>query len=96
MGQDKCKWLEYDSVELAKAYSGPNRKILIDQGSDDFFYKSEDLLPENLVNIKNPKIQWDYRLRKDYDHGYLYISTFIHEHFEFFIEQILSMSKNKL
>lgn len=83
---DEEKLFEYDSVELAKRYTGPPRKILIDQGSSD--HKLKDLLPENLISLNNPMIEWDYRLRNGYDHFNFYVATFIQEHFEFFVEQI--------
>lgn len=88
LGENKTIWAEYDAVEISKHYNGPKRQILIDQGSNDTYYKINDLKPENLIKISNLKLVWDYRLRDNYDHSYFYVSTFIDEHLEFFFDQI--------
>lgn len=88
LGQNKTRWAEYDAVELSKRYNGPKRQILIDQGSNDIYYKINDLKPENLIKISNSKLEWDYRLRDNYDHDYFYVSTFIDEHLKFFFDKI--------
>ncbi|KAI3416083.1 hypothetical protein GPALN_005635 [Globodera pallida] len=79
---DGGKWANYDATELAKKYDGPKREVLIDQGSADPFLDRGELLPDNLLNVKNPNLTWKYRLQPDYDHGYFFIQTFIGDHFE--------------
>uniref|UniRef100_A0A183BUZ5 Col_cuticle_N domain-containing protein n=1 Tax=Globodera pallida TaxID=36090 RepID=A0A183BUZ5_GLOPA len=79
---DGGKWANYDATELAKKYNGPKREVLIDQGSADPFLDRGELLPDNLLNVKNPNLTWKYRLQPDYDHGYFFIQTFIGDHFE--------------
>lgn len=84
LGADnKDEWNQYDATKLAETYKGPNRKILIDQGLADNFYKQGQLLPENFVAVKNPKLEVKFETRDGYDHSYFYISTFIEEHFTF-------------
>ena len=39
LGEDKSSWKQYDATEIAKSYSGPSKKILIDQGTSDNFWK---------------------------------------------------------
>ena len=41
LGDDKSQWKQYDATELAKAYDGPKRDILIDQGTADNFLKEQ-------------------------------------------------------
>jgi len=80
-------WAKYDSVELAKAYTGPPRYILIDQGSIDSYLVNGTLQPEALLGVKNDRIRFDYRFRPGFEHGYYYVSTFIGEHFDFHVER---------
>ncbi|CAD5207410.1 unnamed protein product [Bursaphelenchus okinawaensis] len=83
LGEDKSQYNQYDATELAKSYSGPKKNILLDQGTADNFYKQQQLLPENLVDVKNEKLNVELRKRDGYDHSYFYIASFIQEHFEF-------------
>jgi len=76
---------QYDATEIAKNYDGPERNVLLDQGLDDQFLK-EQLLPENLLAVKNSKIKFDYRSRPKYSHSFFYIATFIGEHFKFHVD----------
>ena len=41
LGDDKSQWKQYDATELAKDYNGPERAILIDQGTGDNFLKEQ-------------------------------------------------------
>lgn len=81
--EDRSKWNAYDSTEIAKAYDGPAREILLDQGLGDKFYHEKQLLPENFVSVENPKVKVRYEKRDGYDHSYFYIASFIGEHFAF-------------
>lgn len=92
MGNTPSAWKKYDSVELAKEYTGPKRDILIDQGLADNFYIDGQLKPEVLVDVKNDSLNIDFRGRDGYDHSYFYISTFIEEHFDF---HLAAWQKNK-
>uniref|UniRef100_A0A914QXS7 S-formylglutathione hydrolase n=1 Tax=Panagrolaimus davidi TaxID=227884 RepID=A0A914QXS7_9BILA len=83
LGDDQTKWKQYDSTEIAKSYNGPEREILLDQGTADKFYHEKQLLPENFVDVQNSKIKVHLEKREGYDHGYFYISTFMGDHFKF-------------
>uniref|UniRef100_A0AC35G8P2 S-formylglutathione hydrolase n=1 Tax=Panagrolaimus sp. PS1159 TaxID=55785 RepID=A0AC35G8P2_9BILA len=83
LGDDQTKWKQYDSTEIAKGYNGPEREILLDQGTADKFYHEKQLLPENFVDVQNSKIKVHLEKREGYDHGYFYISTFMGDHFKF-------------
>ncbi|KAJ3258440.1 hypothetical protein HK103_003562 [Boothiomyces macroporosus] len=72
----------YDATELKKIYSGPSRKVLIDQGDQDQFLK-EQLLPMNFVSVKNDLVAVEYREHVGYDHSYWFIQTFINDHLKF-------------
>ncbi|KAI1717842.1 putative esterase domain-containing protein [Ditylenchus destructor] len=86
LGDDRSNWAKYDAVEVSKVYAGPKRTILLDQGTADTFYTGKNLMPENLIEVQNPNIEFDFRLRETYDHSYFYIATFIEEHFQFHVK----------
>ncbi|KAK9709773.1 hypothetical protein K7432_008800 [Basidiobolus ranarum] len=82
LGENQEAWNEYDASELVKKYNGPALNILIDQGSEDQFYKDQQLLTENfdsackLKRVENV----DIRIQPNYDHSYWFIHTFIEDH----------------
>ncbi|XP_046667808.1 S-formylglutathione hydrolase isoform X2 [Homalodisca vitripennis] len=77
-------WKEYDATCLVSSYDGPVLDILIDQGSEDEFLTSGQLLPENFMTAcKNAMVPAVLKMREGYDHSYFYIASFIEEHFEF-------------
>ncbi|KAF8767717.1 S-formylglutathione hydrolase like protein [Argiope bruennichi] len=83
MGSDRSSWSEWDATLLAKAYNGPEIEILIDQGTEDC-YLEKDLMPENFINAcKGTKIKPTLRMQQGYEHSYMFVSTFIGEHFEY-------------
>ncbi|PRP81118.1 Esterase D/formylglutathione hydrolase [Planoprotostelium fungivorum] len=85
LGQDKEAWKEYDSTELVRQYNGPLLHLLVDQGTEDKFYKEKQLLTENLQQAAatNEKTRVEINLREGYDHSYFFVSTFIPNHFLF-------------
>lgn len=82
--ENRDKWALYDSCEIIKAYNGPARDILVDQGDDDEFLKTI-LLPENLqaAAATNSKISLNLRTQPGYNHSYFFISTFIADHIDY-------------
>ncbi|KAI2660636.1 S-formylglutathione hydrolase [Labeo rohita] len=71
----------YDATVLAESYSGPELDILIDQGRDDQFLSSSQLLPDNLIAAcSKKKIPVVFRLQQGYDHSYYFIFSFINDH----------------
>ncbi|XP_004537288.1 S-formylglutathione hydrolase [Ceratitis capitata] len=84
LGGNEETWKNWDATELATAYAGNPLEILVDQGSQDNFYKEKQLLPENLLNAaaENDHLQLIYKNREGYDHSYFFIATFLGEHFD--------------
>eukprot|EP00850_Spirogloea_muscicola_P002205 SM000008S22294 [mRNA] locus=s8:887428:889666:+ [translate_table: standard] len=82
LGDDKSNWKQYDATELVKDYSGPSCEILIDQGTEDKFFKEKQLLPETFsaTAAKGGRVKVNLRLQEGYDHSYYFISTFIADH----------------
>lgn len=82
LGPDEEEWKHWDSTELAKAYQQRPLTLFIDQGSNDEFLESKQLLPEHLLEViaTNDKLSVIWKMRQGYDHGYYYVSTFIGEH----------------
>jgi S-formylglutathione hydrolase len=82
LGDNIDDWKQYDATELIK-HASVKPSILIDQGGDDNFLKSQ-LKPENLIKAAMSN---DYTIQLNmhpgYDHSYYFISTFIDEHIAF-------------
>jgi S-formylglutathione hydrolase len=80
LGEDRAAWTVYDSSELirTRGWSGP--PILVDQGGADPFLVSQ-LKPELLEQAcADAKVPLALRRQAGYDHGYLFVSTFIEDH----------------
>lgn len=96
-GLDEGK--KYDATELISKLelSEHNKRdlnILIDYGTDDKFYKSGELLPENFLkamrsnsSLVNSNV--DVREQDGYDHSYYFISTFAEDHVKFHAKFLL-------
>jgi len=81
LGADTESWKEYDATELVRKYSGPKLEILVDQGSEDNFYKDKQLLPEHfLAACEGTQVTPKFRLLEGYDHSYNFIATVIDDH----------------
>eukprot|EP01116_Phalansterium_solitarium_P015274 TRINITY_DN33618_c0_g1_i1.p1 TRINITY_DN33618_c0_g1~~TRINITY_DN33618_c0_g1_i1.p1 ORF type:complete len:313 (+),score=12.60 TRINITY_DN33618_c0_g1_i1:73-939(+) len=83
LGTDKESWKVYDATHLVSMYTGPDPHVLIDQGTDDNFYKGtpNQLVPQNFVAAAEKRgIAVELRLQEGYDHSYFFISTFIGDH----------------
>jgi len=64
-------------------YTGTPLNILIDQGTEDKFYKEKQLLPENFKEAASQAgIDAQIRFQEGYDHSYFFVSTFIADHIE--------------
>jgi S-formylglutathione hydrolase len=64
LGDDKSQWAEYDATFLAKGYKGPEREILVDQGSGDNFLKEHlDPTAFKAAAEGNPKIKLNHRMQ---------------------------------
>lgn len=81
LGADELGWNAYDATVLMREGHTHPKLILIDQGTKDEFYESEQLLPENFQRACQSKDQsLELRLQEGYDHSYYFISTFIEDH----------------
>nr|XP_020477228.1 S-formylglutathione hydrolase isoform X1 [Monopterus albus] len=81
LGPDRSTWEAYDATVLVASYSGPQLDIFIDQGRDDQFLSSSQLLPDNLIAIcSEKKIPVIFRLQPGYDHSYYFICSFMNDH----------------
>jgi len=79
--ENKATWGLYDPVEVTGAYKGPNREILVDQGSDDEFLANL-LMSDNLKEAasKNPDINLQLNMREGFNHSYYFVQTYIGDH----------------
>ncbi|EGD73242.1 hypothetical protein PTSG_04958 [Salpingoeca rosetta] len=79
---DKAAWHQWDPVHLVQGYIGPELPILIDQGSDDLFYKTKQLRPDALVRASatNPLISVVLRVQDGYEHSHFFVQTFMDDH----------------
>lgn len=84
LGENSELWNEWDATELVKKYNGPQLQLLIDQGADDEYLHSGQLLPQNLIEAcRSARVACIYNKREGYDHSYFFIATFINEHIEY-------------
>jgi len=80
LGENKDEWKAYDACELMMKYDGPKPNILIDQGTEDSFLRSQ-LLPEQFqAACQKMGHPIDLRLLEGYDHSYFFISSFVEDH----------------
>ncbi|WP_239424192.1 S-formylglutathione hydrolase [Snodgrassella communis] len=85
LGENQADWAVYDSTELI-TQNPPPFPILIDQGSVDEYYPVQ-LHPQDFVQAARFKgVNIRYHLRKNYDHSYYFVSTFIESHISFHAE----------
>jgi S-formylglutathione hydrolase len=80
LGADKSAWAPYDAVELIKGGKTFPDAIRVEQGTADKFL-DDQLKPALLAAAcKAAGQELDLRMRKDYDHGYFFIQSFIAQH----------------
>jgi len=79
LAEDEALWRRHDAVALMED-GARVKELLVDQGEADGFLK-EQLRPELLAKAcADAGIDLTLRMQTAYDHGYYYISTFMHEH----------------
>lgn len=87
LGMDQSTWRKYDACDLiadGKRFS----PILVDQGDVDQ-WKDEGCRPQALVDaVQGKNIDLTMRIQTGYDHYYLFVSTFMHEHIEWHAEHL--------
>lgn len=86
LGDDKANWAQYDSAELMRKVqkTADFVPMLVDQGTDDNFYKQGQLITESLIEAaKVNQYPLKVRMQSGYDHSYYFIATFIEDHLRF-------------
>ena len=79
LGEDQAQWREYDASELVKRAPFPGA-VLVDQGLADKFL-GDQLFPEVFeAACRQSGQKLTLRRQEGYDHGYFFISTFMHDH----------------
>ncbi|MFK7824215.1 MAG: S-formylglutathione hydrolase [Oligoflexales bacterium] len=83
LGDEKESWYQYDTCKLIEA--GCEKKpILIDQGLEDEFLKSEQLHTSKLEEVcKKKDYGIELRMHSAYDHSYYFIASFLEDHLRF-------------
>ncbi|CAL8123803.1 unnamed protein product [Orchesella dallaii] len=88
-------WILNDPTEVAKRYDGPFRNILVDQGTEDEYYKrTKTLNPERLVAAAeaNPKgakvIKVNLRMHQGLGHSFDFVEKFWRSHFQHHSQQL--------
>jgi len=87
LGPDREAWKPWDGTDVVRSYDGPRREILLDQGSEDEFYKkTKTLNPERLVAaaVGNPKakvVVVNLRMHAGLDHSFNFVKKFWKDHF---------------
>lgn len=79
LGSDRERWRAYDATELVRE-AKERLPILIDQGSDDQFLKTQlkpELFREACEAVGHPLT---LRMQPGYDHSYYFIASFIEDH----------------
>lgn len=90
LGESEKEWENYDACKLIENGNLHKNKILVEQGLADEFFK-EQLLTQNLEEVCDKKKQLlQVNYRKQYDHSYYFISSFIEEHINFHLEVLES------
>lgn len=88
LGNDEAAWRQYDATELVKAGRRHPKPLLVEQGTEDEFFK-EQLLTAHLTaaceQVGQP-LQLNYR--EGYDHSYYFIATFMESHVRFHREAL--------
>eukprot|EP00002_Diphylleia_rotans_P020833 TRINITY_DN4046_c0_g1_i1.p1 TRINITY_DN4046_c0_g1~~TRINITY_DN4046_c0_g1_i1.p1 ORF type:complete len:283 (-),score=64.57 TRINITY_DN4046_c0_g1_i1:122-970(-) len=81
--ENKEAWKEYDATHLIEKYSGPELKIMIDQGTADKFLDGQLQTHHFSVACEKKSFPIICRMQDGYDHSYFFISTFVDEHIAF-------------
>ena len=86
LGSNKEEWKKYDSCELIKSGHKSKHELLIDQGTGDEFLE-EQLKTHLLEDVcKSHDQKLILNMRKDYDHSYYFISSFLENHIKFHLK----------
>jgi S-formylglutathione hydrolase len=93
LGADRKRWLDYDAAEQIRRRPS-HHVLLVDQGAADPYL--DKLRPADLKGAcRESGQELDYRERPGYDHGFYFVSTFIHEHLRFHAAALRSDSAKR-
>lgn len=88
LGDDTQDWAEYDACALL-AKRGWSREILIDQGAADSFLE-EQLKPARFQAVcAEAGVSLTLRLQPSYDHSYYFIASFMRDHIEWHLKNLI-------
>lgn len=83
LGEDKHTWSEYDTCKLIES-GCEQMPLLVDQGLEDEFLKSEQLMTSRLeVAAKNKDYKIKLRKHAAYDHSYYFVASFLEDHLRY-------------
>jgi len=83
LGADRALWADYDATALIQSRGWKGPAILVDQGTNDQFLKSQ-LKPELLEEAcRRAGVSLDLRLQEGYDHSYFFIASFVEDHLRY-------------
>jgi S-formylglutathione hydrolase len=91
LGPDVKLWREYDASILVSERGWKGPEILVDQGTDDPYWRDQQLLPEQLETAcKAAGVPLQLRMQEGYDHGYFFVATFIEDHLHFHAKNLVN------
>jgi len=82
LGPDIKDWEQWDATCLVRSYDGPALNLLIDQGSADQYLKEELVCQNFLEAAVDAKVPIILRIQEGYDHSYLFVGSFLSDHFK--------------
>jgi S-formylglutathione hydrolase len=88
-GADQTLWELADTCSLLKKGFRFPGTILVDQGTEDNFWKEGQLMPEELSKVCQAQGQGlELRYQEGYDHSYYFVASFIEDHIAFHAKAI--------
>jgi S-formylglutathione hydrolase len=84
LGKDREQWEKYDACSLIEKRGWLGPPILVDQGTEDAFWKEQQLQPELLQSAcQKSLVKLTLRMQKGYDHSYYFVATFMEDHLRY-------------
>jgi S-formylglutathione hydrolase len=84
LGKNREFWEKYDTCALIKKRGWLGPPILVDQGTEDAYWKDLQLQPELLQSAcQKSHVKLTLRMQKGYDHSYHFVATFMEDHLRY-------------
>ena len=80
LGTEQSVWKDWNSSVLVQTYDGKHFEILVDQGTLDRHHNALQVWSLVKNSFRNKNLTINVRMRAGYDHGNLFISSFIGDH----------------